>query len=443
MTRIFRFSCMVAFIGLWAPHSVLAQSGESVPNVEITEGVIEPVKIAFPEFFATTTEAKAEGRRIVEVVLSDLTRTGLFYAADPNAFIDDIRSFATRPRFEDWRAIGVQWLVTGETELASDGRLVVRFRLWDVLAERQTSGLQFFAPPTSWRRIAHQVADAIYSEITNESGYFDSRIAFVEETGPKNQRRKRLALMDQDGANIRYLTGTGRLSMTPRFSPSRQEITYISFSDDRAQVYVADIDSGENEFLGDFSGMSFAPRFSPDGRRMVMSIEVNGNTDIYVLDLDTRKRVRLTTHAAIDTAPSFSPDGRQLSFESDRSRHQQIYVMNVDGSGIERISFGEGRYATPVWSPRGDLIAFTKQHKGLFHIGLMTPEGEHERLLTGSYHDEGPTWSPNGRVLMFFREYPGADRLPKLYTVDVSGQNLRVVRTPNGASDPAWSPILE
>ena len=415
----------------------------NVQRVEITEGVVEPVRIAVPDFLVDSSVSRERATNVVRVAIADLESTGIFRHVPPAAYIENIEDFSARPNFADWRAIRVQWLVTGEILEPADGRITVRFRLWDVFARRQATGLQFFGSPSAWRRIAHRVADAIYIEITGEGAYFDTRIAFVEETGPKNLRQKRLALMDQDGANIRYLTGTGRLSMTPRFSPSRQELAYISFADDRAQVYLADIDSGENEFLGVFSGMSFAPRFSPDGRRVVMSMEENGNTDIYIMNLATRQRTRLTKHPAIDTAPSFSPDGAKIAFESDRSNGQQIYVMGDDGSGVDRVTFGDGQYATPVWSPRGDLIAFTKQLGGNFHIGLMTPEGKHERLLTESYHDEGPTWAPNGRVIMFFREYPGANRQPQLFSVDVSGRNLRLIATPQGASDPAWSPLLD
>lgn len=428
-----------------APPAALSQtqSESSTPRVQITEGVIEPVSIAFHPFLAGTAHARERGERVASVAANDLVGTGLFRRTNPDAFIETITDFSSRPQFEDWRVIRVEWLVTGESEDTADGRIAVRFRLWDITQQRQALGLRYHGSPQSWRRIAHQMADAIYMHITNEGAYFDSRIAFVEETGPKDARRKRLALMDQDGANVSYLTDTGRLSMTPRFSPSKQQLAYISFRSDRAHVYVAEIDSGKTELIGEFEGTSFAPRFSPESDRVVMSIERDGNTDIYIMDLATRERVRLTRHPAIDTSPSFSPDGRRVAFESDRSGTQQIYIMNADGSRIERVSFGEGRYSTPVWSPRGDLLAFTKQHRGLFHIGLMTPEGQYERLLTGSYHDEGPTWAPNGRVLMFFREFPGESLLPKLYTVDVTGRNLREVPTPHGASDPAWSALLD
>ena len=187
--------------------------------------------------------------------------------------------------------------------------------------------------------------------------------------------------------------------------------------------------------------MTFSPRFSPDGNSIVLSMARDGNTDIYLVDLRTRATRRLTSDPGIDTSPSFSPDGTQIAFESDRGGSQQVYVMAADGSNQRRISFGDGRYATPVWSPRGDLIAFTKMLRGTFGIGVMRTDGSGERRLTESFLDESPTWAPNGRVIMFARS--GAGGPSSIWSVDLTGQNLRRVPTPGEASDPAWSPDLD
>jgi len=302
--------------------------------------------------------------------------------------------------------------------------------------------LQFFTTPDNWRRVSHIIADAIYTRLTGEGGYFDTRVVYVAESGPKNRRIKRLAIMDQDGHNPRMLTNGADLVLTPRFSPSNQEITYLSYYGNRPRVYLLDIETGQQEVVGDFPGMTFAPRFSPDGNKIAMSLQRGGNSDIYEMDLRSRVTKRLTNTAAIDTAPSYAPDGKQLTFESDRGGSQQIYVMQADGSNPKRISYGDGRYATPIWSPRGDLIAFTKMYKGRFLIGVMRPDGSGERILTEGYHNEGPTWSPNGRVLTFFRETRGEQGGPSLWSVDVTGYNERPVYTPTFGSDPAWSPLL-
>jgi len=428
------------------PLSAQTLAERRVPTVEITQGEVRPTSIAFAAFFGDSEAALSLGNDVVGVVVNDLTSTGLFVNIDPGAFVEEVSAFGVIPTFEDWSVINVPWLVTGEVlRGAEEGQIAVQFRLWDVLWERQAVGLQLVAAEQTWRRVAHRMADAIYSAITREEPYFDSRIAFVEETGPKDNRRKRLALMDQDGANIQYLTGTGRLSMTPRFSPTEQRLTYIGFERLSARVFVADIETGERTDLGIYDRMSFAPRFSPDGKRMALSItDETGNSDIYLVDIKTKERTRLTFGPEIDTSPSFSPDGSKIVFVSDRGDSAQLYLMESTGGETTRISWGDGAgYGTPVWSPRGDYIAFTKQRRNSFHIGIMRTDGTGERELTGSFHDEAPTWSPNGRVLMFFREYPGSDRLPKLFTIDVSGRNLRTVQTPQGASDPAWSPLLE
>ncbi len=367
---------------------------------------------------------------------------GLFKPLDPKSFLDKISDINAEPKFADWRIITAQGLLTGQVAMQPDGRLRVDFRLWDVYGESQMLGLQYFTQLTNWRRIAHMISDAIYQRITGEKGYFDTRIVFISESGPPLARKKRLAVMDEDGANPIFLTNGSYLVLTPRFNPTAQMIAYMSYIVGKPRVYLFDLESGRQEKLGDFPNMTFSPRFSPDGNKVVMSLEQNGNSDIYVMDLRTRTSTRLTYDPSIETSPSFSPDGKQITFESDRGGSQQIYVMNSDGSNQHRISFGEGQNGTPVWSPRGDLIAFTKQSGGSFRIGVMRPDGTGERILTTGWEDEGPTWAPNGRVLMFTRTIEGG-RGAQIWSVDITGRNERRVATHGDASDPAWSPLIQ
>ena len=411
-------------------------------RVDITRGNIEPLPIAIPAFFGVTEGGVEHGRNLARVVSADLERSGLFRPIDARAFIQTAASLRLQPRFGDWRLINAQALVSGSAEIASDGQLSVKFRLWDVFGELQLTGSSLASQPGNWRRIAHIIADAIYKRITGEEGYFDTRVVYVAESGPAHRRNKRLAIMDQDGANHRFLTDGRELVLTPRFSPTEQEITYLAYVGGEPKVYLYNIDTKQREMLGDFPGMTFAPRFSPDGNRVIMSMAQDGNSEIYSMDLRTRKVQRLTQHPAIDTSPSFSPDGGRIVFNSDRGGAQQLYVMDANGSNARRISFGPGRYATPVWSPRSDLIAFTKMNAGTFSIGIMRPDGSGERILTKGFLVEGPTWSPNGRVLIYFRQDrsgpKGGD--PKLYSIDLTGYNEREIVTPMAASDPAWSP---
>ncbi len=413
-------------------------------RVDITRGNVEPLPIAIPEFLSNTAEANQIARDMSEVITNNLSRSGLFRPVDRKAFIEEPSGVEVRPNFNNWRVLNAQALVVGGASFKADGELQVEFRLWDVFAETAMTGLSLSTAPSNWRRIAHIVSDTIYERITGERGYFDTRVVYISETGPQNQRVKRLAIMDQDGANHRFLTNGDTLVLTPRFSPTSQEITYLAYYNEQPRVYLFNIDTGEQEVLGDFPGMTFAPRFSPDGNNVVMSLAEQGNTDIYAMDLRTRRVNRLTKNTAIDTGPSYAPDGRQIVFESDRSGSQQLYTMRSDGSDIQRISFGEGRYGTPVWSPRGDLIAFTKIFRGEFHIGVIRPDGAGERLLTKGFLVEGPTWAPNGRVLMFFRQTKsdsaGRGGSSRLFSIDLTGFNEREVITPVEASDPAWSP---
>nr|WP_321458622.1 Tol-Pal system beta propeller repeat protein TolB [uncultured Cohaesibacter sp.] len=407
-------------------------------EIDITRGNIQPMPIAITDF-----DGVEQGVEISKVVEADLRRSGLFSPLDRTTYLQKNLSSSTVPSFPNWTVINAQALVTGTVTQESDGRLKAEFRLWDVFAGKQMTGQQFFTTPQNWRRIAHIISDAIYERLTGEKGYFDTRIVFVDETGPKDGRVKRLAIMDQDGANVRYLTDGHDLVLTPRFSPTKQEITYMALENGEPRAYLLNIETGRRSVVGQFPGMSFSSRFSPDGQSIVLSLQQGGDANIYRMDLRNGKIMRLTNSASIDTSPSFSPDGRFITFESDRGGKQQIYVMGSDGSNVQRISFGEGSYSTPVWSPRGDLIAFTKRYKGEFQIGVMQADGSRERILVSGFHNEGPTWAPNGRVLMFFSESAGANGGPKLYSIDLTGQNKFQIPTPDFASDPAWSPLID
>lgn len=405
-----------------------------------TQGQIAPIPIAIPVFLGPDPKLSAA---ISDVISADLERSALFRPLDRASFLEQIRNVNAAPRFPDWRAVRADALVVGSVQQGSDGRIVSEFRLWDVSTGRQLAGQRFATSARNWRRVGHIIADQVYEKLTGEKGYFDTRVVFIDETGPKDRRVKRLAIMDQDGENVRLLSKGNELVLTPRFSPTSQEITYMSYGGEHPRVLLMNLETGKREVVGDFPGMTFAPRFSPDGQRIVMSLQAGGNSSIYEMDLRSRQRRQLTPGTSIDTSPSYSPDGRQVVFETDREGTQEIYVMNSDGSNPHRISFGDGRYSTPVWSPRGDYIAFTKQLGGRFLIGVMRPDGSGERILTEGFHNEGPTWAPNGRVLMFFRESPGASGGPRIFSIDLTGYNERRVSTPSFASDPAWSPLLK
>ena len=414
-------------------------------RVDITRGVVKPIPVAVTNLMGNTPKEQNLGINIANVIKADLVRSGLFEAIDNKAFIDIEASLNIVPKFGNWRILKAQALSQGKVVLGSDNQLKVQFRLWDVFSEQQMVGKVYSTVSGNWRRIAHIIADSIYKRVTGEDGYFDTRIVYIAETGRSDKRVKRLAIMDQDGENHHFLTDGKSLVLTPRFSPSRQEITYMSYHGNVPRVYIFNIDSGRQELLGDFPGMTFAPRFSPDGKSVIMSMAKDGNSEIYTLNLRTRAIKRLTNHSSIDTSPHYAPDGSKVVFNSDRSGSQQIYVMSAEGGRAKRISFGRGNYATPVWSPRGDLIAFTKMTRGKFYIGVMNTDGKGERLLAEGFMVESPTWAPNGRVLMFFRETPISKKggiNSKLFSIDLTGFNEREVMTPIDASDPAWSPLI-
>ncbi|MDX2224795.1 MAG: Tol-Pal system beta propeller repeat protein TolB [Rhodospirillaceae bacterium] len=437
---------LVRLFSLLAALAWLAAAARAEVRIDITRGRVEPMPIAVTNFAAVAPAEQQVGREVASVIAADLERSGLFKPLEQAAFLQQLTSLDVQPRFPDWRALAAQALVQGAVEPQPNGQLRIAFRLWDVFGGQQMIGQAFVTQPENWRRVAHIIADAIYTAITGETGYFDTRIVYIAESGPGTKRVKRLAIMDQDGANHRYLTDGANLVLTPRFSPTAQEITYLSYFRDVPRVYLFNIDTGRQEVLGDFPGMTYAPRFSPDGNGVIFSMATGGNSDVYVMDLRTRRATRLTDHPAIDTSPSYSPAADQITFNSDRGGSQQIYTMNADGSNVQRISFGQGKYGTPVWSPRGDLIAFTRMNQGNFYIGVMKPDGSGERLLAQGFLVEAPTWSPNGRVLMYFAQAPtradGSGGRTRLFSIDLTGYNQRELLTPQDGSDPAWSPLI-
>jgi len=440
MTRI--LTVLLMLIGLLGsiavPFSAFAQI-----EVDITEGNIDPVPIAVPDFLGQDPETRQLGAQIAEVIRSDLESSALFRSLDPASFLETQTDIDYEPTFADWRVIRADALASGRIVRDGPDKVRVEFRLWDVFAGRQLQGIRFSTATENWRRTAHKASDAIFKALTGEDGYFDSRIVFVDQRGPKTDRQKRLAIMDQDGFNPQYLLGGSDLVISPQFDPSSQTITFMSYETLPPQVYILDIETGRRELLGSFPGMTFAPRFSPDGDNLIMSMEQRGNIDIYIMDLLTRSTQRLTTDAGIDVSASFSPDGRRIVFQSDRGGTPQLYTMNADGSSPKRISFGDGRYNQPVWSPRGDKIAFVRQNRGKFAIGVMEPDGSRERILTDDYLVDMPSWSPNGRVILFTKETRGRNSRAELWSVDLTGRNLKRVDTPGQATDPAWSPILD
>ncbi len=423
-------------------------------EVDITRGNLNPLPIAISPLsldkeskieFSKILKKKDIGSEISKVVENNLRASGLFNPLNKDAFLQKPDIAHLKPRFEDWSLIKAQALITGKV-IYKNEKIRVEFRLWDVLAGKEMMALAFTTVPSNWRRVGHIITDKVYERLTGEKGYFDTRIIYVSEEGPKTNRVKKLAIMDQDGFNTKYLTLGNELVLTPRFNPTNQMVTYLSYFKNLPRVYLLDIETGIQEVVGDFPGMTFAPRFSPNGKKIIMSFANDGNSDIYTMDLENRIVERITNHPSIDTSPSYSPDGKYICFNSDRSGYQQIYIMKSDGSNVKRISFGKGLYGTPVWSPRGDLIAFTKLHKGKFYIGVMRTDGSGERLLTENYYQEAPSWSPNGRVLIFYRETKtdsqGKGFSAKLWSIDLTGYNERLVETESDASDPSWSSLL-
>jgi len=417
-------------------------------KVDVTAEGSSSLKVAIPAMPTQQVvdtpagSSDALGQKIADVIAADLKGSGLFTPMGPAGLAAPSMGEVTAPAYDRWSGMGAEALVQGYVRTAGgDAQITVGCYLYDVALKQELTRQGYVVAPRDWRRAAHRCADAIYSRLTGESPFFDSRIAYIAETGPKDHRVKRLAIMDSDGANHRFITNGQSLALTPRWSPDYKSIAYVSYIGKTVRIYLYNVDQGKQRVLYETNKAVFAPRWSPDGRTLLFSMATGGNTDIYKIAASGGNPTRLTDSPGIDVGGSFSPDGRKIVFESDRSGGQQIYVMNADGTDQHRISFGSGRFATPEWSPRGDLIAFTRI-AGNFRIGVMSPDGSGERLLTNNWQDEAPTWSPNGRVLQFFRTSQGEKGTSSIWQVDLTGVNERKIPTPVDGSDPSWGPLL-
>ncbi|MDF8332630.1 Tol-Pal system beta propeller repeat protein TolB [Novosphingobium cyanobacteriorum] len=448
------------------PSAALAQmqalpaskTPQAVPTAQADEGGLtgsvtdesewQDLGIAIPAFptdqpVPTAAEGgntEALGRNVARVVYNDLKNNGLFKPVGPDALPGIAYAEVVAPAFQGWRARSAEMLVQGFVKGAPDGRLTVGCYLYDVQLGSELVRQGYVVKPEEWRRAAHKCADMVYSRLSGESPFFDSKIAYIAETGPKDHRRKQLAIMDSDGANHRFITNGQATALTPRYSPDYSKIVYLSYLDGRPRIYVYDIGTGRQNLVTEGKGPTFAPRWSPDGRYILYSMAIAGNTDIYRVPATGGESMRLTNTPGINVGGSYSPDGSKIVFESDRSGSQQVYVMNADGSNQKRISFFGGRAATPEWSPRGDQIAFTHLG-GNFRIAVMDPSGGNMRFLTDSWQDEAPTWSPNGRIVQFFRTERNSGKTG-IWQVDLTGRNERKLNTPVDGSDPAWGPVL-
>ena len=436
---------------------VLAQLAAPAPSggaggqsavIDVNHARSAPIPIAIPDLIGGDGNSAQLGRDIAQVITNDLGNCGLFRPLPPASFIQSAPTPTEVPNFQNWAGVGAQALVTGRAEVQGGGNIRVEFRLWDVLPQAQIQGTAYTTSQGNWRRIAHIMADVIYERLLGEKGYFDTRICYISATGPRDRRTKRLAIMDQDSENNRFLTDGSWLVLTPRFHPTRDEIAFMSYANNRPRVYLFDLQSGHQSVLGEFQGMTLAPRFSPDGSSVIMAVTRGGGSEIVVVDLASRGARSLTDSGSINVSPCYSPDGSQVVFNSDRDGDQQLYIMGSGGGGAKRISFGSGKYATPVWSPRGDLIAFTRfgGDEANFSIGVMHPDGSGERLLAEGWDVEGPSFCPNGRVMMFESQSRamnsrGGGYSSHLASVDITGFNQRNAPTPTDASDPAWSPL--
>jgi TolB protein len=421
--------------------------GYAVDPIYITKGNAQAIPIAINYFKASNTKESDLANQVIHVIQNDLEHSGIFRSINQSSFIDNSFGYSMKPDFSSWRTINANFLLNGSIERVGSNRIIIKIALWDVYNEKNIFAAEYESDSSGIRRLSHKISDQVFETITGEKGYFDTQIVYVSESGSDKRKTRHIAIMDYDGENHKYVTDGKNIVLTPRLSPNKEKMLYLSYEGRRPRVVLHDLKKNKKVILGTFSGMSFAPRFSPVDDKALISIAKNGHTDIFEVYLSAKKMKRLTNDGSINTSPCYSPDGKEIIFNSDRDGTRQLYIMDPNGHNIRKVSGGDGNYYSPVWSPRGDYIAFTKVSADLgFSIGIMKPDGSGERILANGYLVESPTWSPSGRYVLFTRSYKqdskGATR-SKLYRIDITGRNEKEIKTPINASGPEWSSLSD
>ncbi len=424
-------------------------------NLRIDNKEIPKVKILFGSTSKNNLQAKADIDEILGKVKRNLQSTDLFevtqkpsnITAVAAGTVDDL-SIEKVPDFVKYSSLGVGMLLVIDANFNQTGDLEIKVRLWDVLDERQLFGKFYSSNRGNYKKMSALISDEIFKAATGEKkGHFDSKIAYIAESGGALKRMKRIVMMDFDGENLRYLTNGRDLVLTPTFAGKingqRNEILFVRFFGEKPQIYSLDTDNALVRKVGSFRGTTFAPAANPANPDIIaFSVIDNGNSNIYQMNLATNQNTRLTSTRAIDTTPSYSPDGKYIAFSSDRSGSEQIYIMNNEGRDVRKITSDSGSYSKPMWSPDGKFIAFTKIKAGQFSIGIIDIDGRNEKNLESSYLIEGAKWSPNSRYLIYSKKTGayGKASVPKLYVTDVLTGFERQLPTPEGegATDPDW-----
>lgn len=370
---------------------------------------------------------------LASIVRADLERSGQFLFVSPVSGMQDETS---RPELFAWRESGADSLLTGSITRLADGRLDVRFRLWDVVRGQDLGGLSYPVRAQDLRLVAHRIADHVYEKITGEKGVFSTRIAYVTKAGP----RYTLWVADADGQNARAALTSPEPIISPSWAPGGLQLAYVSFEARKPVIYAHDVASGKRRLLANFKGSNSAPTWSPDGRQLVATLSLSGNSQIYAMDVNGGPPRRLTQTASIDTEPVFSADGRLIYFVSDRGGSPQIYRMGTQGDNAERVTF-EGSYnISPAPSPDGRWLAFIARVDGAFRLHLMDVSSGSVTALTDSAADENPSFSPNSRMIIYATRDRGQEAL---MTTSLDGRvKTRLAGAPGDIREPEWGPFL-
>ncbi len=372
-------------------------------------------------------------QEIVDVVTSDLTRSGLFRMVDPAG---KAPHEVAEVNYPDWQVRGADALAIGSVAVQAGGRIEARFRLLDVVKRAELVGQAVSAQDGQVRAVGHRIADLIYEKLTGDQGVFSTRIAYVNRLGKSFS----LIVADSDGYNEQIVLKQNEPIMSPTWSPDGSHLAYVSFETGHAAVFVQSLYTNQRKAVADFKGSNSAPAWSPDGRQLAVVLTRDGSSQIYLMRPDGGDIRRITFSGAIDTEPNFSPDGQSLLFTSDRGGSAQVYRMPVEGGAAQRLTFAAGTSYSPRHSPDGKSFVFTHLSGGRFFISAQDFQTGQMEMLTEGGWEKKPSYAPNGKIILFASEARGRGILA---TVSSDGRVKQHMFTQSGdAREPVWGPHL-
>lgn len=412
-------------------------------QIEVSGKNYKLTKIAINHFLTQKYEEKIIAKEIRDTVCKNLSDSGIFSIVAENNFIEQNKGSEFIPFFEAWKKINATILVNGSLTKNRKNNYTIVISIWDNILAKKILHRKITFSEKSIQKTSHIISDHIYQEIIGEKGYFDSKILYVAEKVIENKIFTRIAMMNQDGKEHKYLTNGKFISISPKISPDKENIAYVDFRAGISKIFLRNLYSGQENLLTNMKGSIFSPRFSRNGKKILFSLAKKGATNIFKFDINTKKISVLTRNIYINTSPQFSPDDKKIIFTSNRLGTAKIYTMNEEGKNVVKITEKPGSHLEPKWSPDGKYISYINLRRKLgYYINIINTKTGEETTVVKSDVIHGYCWCPNSKYILFSEAIGNKEEekktIYKLQKINIFNKHKTTINTPYSASDPIW-----